>query len=251
MKRKINLSVRIVLLSVCLMLFGSNVHAFLVSSEFDSLTIQLVPAVPNSNMAIEWTGYSASATATAYQQSGRRYHQNRSGVSMDDPSMTSVAAATEDGRITIDMGDRNASFAADFGEDTSDYLKCFGNWNLRRDFTIQGDGWLLISAVHSAEYEDNPSFELDYSSFAGLHLRNFSSYGDQWTNSHFHENSSELNDILGVGYFFNDGDMGYLSASLSDYYSNSEITNIIPIPSAVWLFVCGLSCLAAVRKGSR
>jgi hypothetical protein len=245
--RKTNFFVRFVLLAVVLMPFAPNAHAFLVTSE-TAFTIQLVPATPSSSMSLEWTGYSASASVTALQQSDHHSSQNRTWDSFDGPSNTTLETATDQASITLGLSGNDASFAVDFGEDTLDYLRCDGNWNLSRNFTIQGDGWLLISGVHATDYESTPSFDLDYRSSAGLYLRNYSSYAYQREYSYLQEDSSELTDILGVGLFFNDGDNGYLRASLDDYFTNSENSNPVPIPSAAWLLACGLPCLLAAKK---
>jgi hypothetical protein len=145
------------------------------------------------------------------------------------------------------MSNNDASFTVDFGEDTLDGLRCNGNWNLHRDFKIQGDGWRLISAVHATDFESSASFDLGYVSSTGLNLRNDPSNAYDREYSYLRDDSSELADILGVGLFFNDGDNGDLRAYLEGNFTNSD-GSPIPIPSTAWLLACGLSCLVATKK---
>jgi hypothetical protein len=55
--RKTNGFVHFMLLSGILLLFASNAHAFLITSDLTGFNIQLVPATPGSSMSLEWTGY--------------------------------------------------------------------------------------------------------------------------------------------------------------------------------------------------
>lgn len=126
-------------------------------------------------------------------------------------------------------------------------MQCYATWRYGRGVTIRGDGWLLISAVHNADIETNPSFDIDYRSTARLSLHHYPSDSIQRHTSYFHEDSSELTDLLGVGNFFNDGDIGYLGAYLAPYASNYD--NAVPIPGALWLLGSGLSFLVTIKKG--
>lgn len=245
--RSINASVRCFMLTTFLMLMASNAHAYLVNSALNSFNIHLVPAVPNSNMSIEWTDYRASAGATAYQLNDDESIQNDTSVPIGEPSSTTVGAETEDARISIDINDNDASFTVDFSENSPDHLRCNGDWVLTRDFKINGDGWLLISVEHSVGYPNIQTPQIDLRSTAELYLDNLSLYGWQHSVSYLDAYRPHLTeDLLGVGQFFNDGDNGYFRVALSDYVNNG-----VPIPGAIWLLGFGLSCLAAIKKAYR
>jgi hypothetical protein len=235
-----------------LLLTSSQVLAYSITSGIDTFNIQFLPAIPGSDMSIDWGGYSASASVTAAQRSTNDSHENRSWDSFDTPTDTTITATTSHNATTVDILEYDALFTVDFSDDTPDnnYLSSNGQYNLRQDFTVSGDGWLLISTSHEANFDSTANFDLDYYSRANLYLRNTSYWRDNDSDySSLREDSTDLSHTIGVGGFFRDGEGGYFTLSLYDSFNNHG--SPVPIPSGVYLLGSGILGLMLVGRRGR
>jgi hypothetical protein len=235
-----------------LLLTSSQVLAYSITSGTHSFNIQFIPAIPGSDISIDWGAFSASASVTAAQRTTNDSHEHRSWDSFDTPTDTTIAATTSHNATTVDILEYDALFTVDFSDDTpdNDYLGSNGQYNLRQDFTVSGDGWLLISTSHEANFESTADFDLDYYSRANLYLRNTNNWRDYDSDSSYlSEDSTDLSHTIGVGGFFRDGEGGYLTLGLYDSFNNHG--SPVPIPSGVYLFGSGIFGFLLVGRRRR
>lgn len=120
------------------------------------------------------------------------------------------------------------------------------------DDSSSAHGWLLISSVHEANFENDPYFNFDYYSRANLSIGSYSGDDDDSPITCLSKNTIGPIDIIGVGMFFKISELGYLSAVLDDSaVGNRSIHPDVPLPGTIWLSGSCIFGVMLLRRGKQ